>query len=174
MRTTRRARWGSIAVAALLLCGMTGGGGTPAGAQVGSPCGGGGSGSTTHTCSTTAHTTYTVPGSGTFGANECPFTGNACPLGTTPQVTGSTDTVTTTVALGPGTIATGDCQSQTFFVAAGTSNVNTNTHTETFVTCAAAAPNPVPTLSTWALMAMVLLMVTGGLLALRRRPRFTE
>jgi hypothetical protein len=30
-------------------------------------------------------------------------------------------------------------------------------------------PNAIPTLSTWALMVMIALMVTGGLLALRRR-----
>ena len=40
--------------------------------------------------------------------------------------------VTSTISLGPGTILIGPDQSQTFFVAAGTSNVNTNTHTQSF------------------------------------------
>ena len=168
MRTTRRARWGSIAVAAVLLCSMTGGWSEPACAQVGGSCSGG-SGTTTVTCSTTAHTTYTVPGGGTFGADECPFTGNACPVGSSPQVTGTNTSSTATAVLGPGTIMIGECQSQPFFVAAGTSNVNTNTHTETFVTCLATGPDAIPTLSTWAMIAMVALMVAAGLLALRRR-----
>ncbi|MGD9847164.1 autotransporter outer membrane beta-barrel domain-containing protein [Pseudorhodoplanes sp.] len=42
--------------------------------------------------------------------------------------------VSTQVAIGPGTILIGSDQSQTFFVAPGTTNLNTNTHTETFVT----------------------------------------
>ncbi|MBL8662449.1 MAG: hypothetical protein JNM29_06455, partial [Candidatus Odyssella sp.] len=37
-------------------------------------------------------------------------------------------TVTTTTTFGPATILIGPDQSQTFFVAAGTTNVNTNTH----------------------------------------------
>jgi len=41
--------------------------------------------------------------------------------------------VTTQTTFGPATILIGESQSQTFFVAAGTTNINTNTHTETFV-----------------------------------------
>src|SRR5262249_3907295 len=41
-------------------------------------------------------------------------------------------TVTQTTSLGPGIILVGDDQSQTFFVAAGTTNINTNTHFESF------------------------------------------
>ncbi len=40
--------------------------------------------------------------------------------------------VTTTTAIGPGTIMIGPDQSQTFFVAPGTTNINTNTHTQSF------------------------------------------
>ena len=49
------------------------------------------------------------------------------------QVTGTETAVTTQTTFGPGTILIGEDQSQTFFVADGTTNVNTNTHTETFV-----------------------------------------
>lgn len=136
----RRVRWRSIAAAAALLCGVIGWWSTPTGAQ-------GGSGTTTFTTSTTRHTTVV-----------------ACPPGFAHEEI----SVSTTQSLGPGTIFIGENQSETFFVAAGTTNFNTNTHTETFVCALAAAP--IPTLSTWALMALVALMVAGGLLALRRRP----
>ena len=158
-------------MAAVFLCGTTGGLSTPTRAAVGGPCVGGGSGTTTFTCSTTAHTTYTVSGGGTFGVGECPFVGNACPLGTTPQINHTETSVTTSVATGPGTIMIEACQLQTFLVAAGTSNVNTNTHTETFVDCLAAAPNAVPTLSEWAFLGMALLLTGFGVwqIAYRRR-----
>lgn len=41
--------------------------------------------------------------------------------------------ISTDLSIGPGTILIGEDQSQTFFVAQGTTNLNTNTHTETFV-----------------------------------------
>ncbi len=41
--------------------------------------------------------------------------------------------ISTNLSIGPGTILIGEDQSQTFFVAQGTTNLNTNTHTETFV-----------------------------------------
>jgi hypothetical protein len=61
----------------------------------------------------------------------------------------------------------GEDQSQSFFVAAGTTNLNTNTHTETFLdVCDAAA---IPTLSEWAQIGMAALLMGGGLLALCKR-----
>jgi exosortase sorting signal-containing protein len=159
MRTTRRARWGSIAVATLLLHGLTGWWSTPVCAQ----------GPRTQTFSTSSHTTYTVPGGGSFGANECPFLGTACPVGTTPQVTGAVRDIAFEETIGPGTTTIGQCRSQTFVVTAGTINLNTNTHIETFVNCVAAVSTAIPTLSTWAMIALVALMVAGGLLALHRR-----
>lgn len=48
------------------------------------------------------------------------------------EETGRTETssITITTTVGPNTILIGDNQSQTFFVAAGTTNINTNLHTE--------------------------------------------
>ena len=86
------------------------------------------------------------------------------------------DTVTVTVAFGPTTICIGNdggdktppnCSPGVLFtVAAGTENIDTNVHTETFV-CDATA---IPTLSEWAWIGMIGLLLAGGVLALRRRP----
>lgn len=66
----------------------------------------------------------------------CGGSGCACPAGSAKVATGgTTTTVTSTVVIGPGTIQIGTCQSQTFVVAAGTTNINTNTHTTTSFTC---------------------------------------
>src|SRR5262245_35687521 len=106
MRTTRRARWGSIAVAAVLLCGMTGGWSSPACAQT---CG------TTFTTSTSFGYTFTGGGScAQVAANGCECVQFACPLGATPQVNHTETSVTVSTSLGPGTIFTGPCGSQTF------------------------------------------------------------
>jgi hypothetical protein len=87
----------------------------------------------------------------------------ACPPNTAhDEISGST-----TTSLGPGTIFIGEDGSQSYFIPAGVTNINTNTHTQTFVRATGAAP--IPTLSSWALIVMVALMVAGGLLALRRR-----
>lgn len=98
----------------------------------------------------------------------------------------TTQTVSTTTSFGPGTILIGDDQSQTFFVQAGTININTNTHTESFVnqlyqtTVYHEATYPldgeveavsIPTLSEWAQIGMVALLIGGGLLAIRRQTK---
>jgi hypothetical protein len=106
--------------------------------------GGGGTSTVTTTTSTTHHTTHST-------AADC---------------VAHTETSTiTTSTIGPATILVGEDQSQTFFVAAGTVNFNTNTHTETFV-CDAVG---IPTLSEWAQIGMVALLLGGGLLALRKQ-----
>lgn len=106
--------------------------------------GDGGDGGATATTSTTHHTTHST-------AADC--------------VAHTETSITTTTTFGPATIMIGEDQSQAFFVAAGTLNVSTNTHTEPFV-CDA---TPIPTLSEWAQIGMVALLLGGGLLALRKK-----
>ena len=96
----------------------------------------------------------------TFTTSTSHHTSAGCPART------GVTTVTTTSAIGPQTILIGEDQTVPFFVAAGMSNVNVNVHTETFV-CDATA---IPTLSEWAWIGMIGLLLAGGVLALRRRP----
>jgi uncharacterized repeat protein (TIGR01451 family) len=142
MNIVRRRAWRWIAAGiagGALLYGVAGWWSPPVSAQTPHAVGGGcsgGSGTTTFTCSTTASEVCSLPGGGTSVVDVCSTpAGCACPAGTAKVATGTTTTVTTTQALGPGTIQTGPCKSQPFFVAAGTTNINTNTETTTTFAC---------------------------------------
>lgn len=128
-------------VAGVLVHGVAGWWTAPAFAQAGN---------TTFTTSTTNHTSFESP--------------PACsPVGSSRTAVSAS----TTVSLGPGTIFIGPDQSQTFFVAAGTTNFNTNTHTETFQCVAAVPALPRPAFIATALGAAGL----GAWMLTRRRRR---
>ncbi len=107
---------------------------------------GGGAGNTTTTTSTTNGTVFTFygPGGG-FLSSPAVLAAlqKAAAAGPSAVALNHTETsVTTTTTFGPATILIGDDQSQTFFVAAGTTNVNTNVHTQRFLDVNFSASSP--------------------------------
>jgi hypothetical protein len=132
---------------ALFLHGAAGWWSATALAQLGPTAVGDGGGNTTTTTSTT-HSTHTL------SPPDCE------PVGSSAFNT----SVTSQTTFGPATILIGEDQSESYFVAAGTTNVNINTHTATFL-CVAAVP--VMPRSTMAALGLGLTFL--GVWRLRRR-----